>query len=57
MAAERTKLKTYRLKESTIEAINEMALMAERKHNWVVQKILDMYIQKKMQNKSNESQK
>lgn len=47
MAAEKTKVKSYRLRESTLQAIDEMAAKSERKHNWVVQKILDMYIQNK----------
>jgi len=44
MAVEKTKVKSYRLKLSTIEAINELCLKADRKHNWFVQKILDAYI-------------
>ena len=45
MAAEKTKLKTYRIKISTLDAINELCLKAERKHNWYVQKILDTYLE------------
>jgi hypothetical protein len=45
MAAEKTKVKTYRLKISTLDAINELCLKAERKHNWYVQKILDTYLE------------
>lgn len=50
MANEKTKTKTVRLKISTLASIEEMAIKAERKQNWVIQKILDMYfknIQKK----------
>lgn len=45
MAAEKTKIKTYRLKISTLDAINELCLKSERKHNWYVQKILDTYLE------------
>ena len=46
MAVEKTKVKSYRLKISTIEAINELCIKSDRKHNWYVQKILDSYLQK-----------
>jgi hypothetical protein len=46
MAAEKTKIKTYRLKTATLDAINELCLKSNRKHNWYVQKILDSYLQK-----------
>lgn len=45
MAAEKTKVKTYRIKISTLDAINELCLKSERKHNWYVQKILDTYLE------------
>ena len=45
MAAEKTKIKTYRIKISTLEAIDELCKKQERKHNWYVQKILDSYLE------------
>jgi hypothetical protein len=46
MAAEKTKVKTYRIKVSTLEEIDALCGKMDRKHNWLVQKILDSYIAK-----------
>jgi hypothetical protein len=52
MSSEKTRVKTYRIKISTIDAIDELCKKADRKHNWYVQKILDNYLQniKKIEN-------
>jgi hypothetical protein len=45
MAAQKTKVKTYRIKVSTLDEIDELCKKVERKHNWYVQKILDNYLE------------
>jgi hypothetical protein len=45
MAAQKTKVKAYRIKISTLDAIDELCRKVERKHNWYVQKILDNYLE------------
>lgn len=45
MTVEKTKTKTYRIKISTLNAIDELCIKSDRKHNWYVQKILDNYLQ------------
>lgn len=42
----KTKLKTYRLKISTIDFLSEYSNKIDRKPNWLVQKILDKFIEK-----------
>ena len=54
MKSEKSKLKTYRLKISTIDFLSEYSAKIDRKQNWLVQKILDKFIEKittKNQNK------
>lgn len=53
MATQKTKTKTYRLKISTLDEIDQLCKKTDRKHNWYVQKILDNYLDnlKKMQSK------
>jgi hypothetical protein len=45
MTAQKTKVKAYRIKISTLDAIDELCRKVERKHNWYVQKILDNYLE------------
>jgi predicted DNA-binding protein len=46
MPAEKTKIKSFRLKVSTLEQLSKICLKSDRKVNWYVQKILDAYLQK-----------
>lgn len=46
MTDKKTKVKTYRIKVSTIEEIDALCAKMQRKHNWLVQKILDSYLEK-----------
>ena len=45
MKAEKSKLKTYRLKETTLNFLSEYSKKIDRKQNWLVQKILDKFVE------------
>ena len=51
MASEKTQVRGFRLKTSTIQAIDALAKSIDRKPNWYVQRVLDKHIESKINQK------